>query len=214
MPGTTANLGWPKPLSGDPIAQGADTLGQALDKIDAQFYLPPDKFNGNEPMTSYPIGVSIMRVSQGDITVTGWPSSSSAASAVVTLRAVSYAWQLFMCGAQLWYRYLGSTAGGTPTIWSALSGAGVPIAMVGGILTAPFAGAAANTLVSVAVTYPAGRFASVPRNYLQLVSATPQQYFVSASGASTSGFTFYGYTNAAVTTGPNVNWWAVSGGTT
>jgi hypothetical protein len=204
MPGTTTNFGWPKPLSTDLIAQGADTIGQALDRADAQFFVPVDTYTADTVWSSWPLGISIMR--NAVASAGNWPTAGGTSGTVITMRTNVAAHQFYMTGSpiSLFWRWYGST----PGPWQWIAGAPVPTASAAGNVVPTLT---ANQVTAVVVTFPANRFTSNPRTFTQLLSATPQNQAIGTAGLSTSSITLNVWSTVAAS--PTIHWYAVQGAT-
>jgi hypothetical protein len=180
MPGSTTNFGWPKPLATDLIAQGADTIGTALDRIDGQLMVPADTYTADAAFTSWPLGISIMLVAG---TTGNWPANLP--GQVITYRQSGRGNQFYMTTAptSLYWRWYGAT----PGPWIQIAGGTVPTAFAtGGVANATVT---PNVLNQIPVTFPANRFATTPRLSLTLNVTNPQNWFMGFSPISTTGFT-------------------------
>jgi hypothetical protein len=202
MPGTTTNFGWPKPLSTDLIAQGADTIGQALDKADAQFMIPVDRYTADEPWTSYPIGISIMAVNT--VAANNWPGTSATGS-VITFKQASRAHQAFMTASPVSYfwRWYGST----PGPWQTLVGASIPTAFATGGISG--ATVTPNVVTAIPITFPANRFATPPRFSVTLNVTNPSGWFIAFNPISATGTTVNVF--HATATSISFHWQAILG---
>lgn len=208
MPGATTNYGWPKPINSDPIAQGADTIGQALDKIDGQTMVPAGTFVSTTPYGSWPLGVSIMNVPDtASADAGGWPNPVAAGGIVTHIRQAGRGFQLYYTSTYAYYRVANSSGGGA---WVAIVGATIPTAFAtGGVANAAIT---PGTVTTIPITFPTGRFTSPPRVYLTLASLNPQNYApVSASAVTATGFNILAY--SATASAISVNWQAVLGAT-
>lgn len=204
MPGTTDFYGWPFPEAGDPIAEGATVLGNAIKGIENSIRVPSDRFTAAEFFTSYPKGISVMYV-PGTGTANGWPNNYG--NVLTIYSTPSNGWQF-------WLPYSVGPARARVGIvdtwnsWLTLASPGTPDAMATGQITGtPPSG---GGTVALNVTYPSGRFPGTPRVISVINASTkPQECACSAGNLSATGCTIYLYRTGATAT--SVVWQATYG---
>jgi hypothetical protein len=188
-------------LVGDEIY--IDTNGQLrVSPEDVFTVLPP-----SAPITSYPYGSSVMMTNQTD----AWPVAVSGVVETIRSSTVNYV------GHQIWNRangksllaaYIRQASSDGWSDWWPLAGAGVtPYATAAGVSTLG-ASIAPNTGVSLAISFPTGRFSVPP---IVVASADSNGYGVaSGAGATISGVSlrYYNPTTSTHTT-CKVHWTAV-----
>lgn len=210
MAGTTPQVKWPYPSSSDLIAQGAVNIEQLAEATEGQFFLPAGSYNGDEPWSTYPIGMSMMAVGTA---VTGWPANYGQ---VVTYRRTnSHSWQWFYTYTPtperqtVWLRIGYDDTDGSPIWqpWNTVAGLGTPTASATGqiTLTPPTGGGT----VAGKITFPSGRFSKAPRVVTGLQTRQPGDCNASVFDITSSGATIYAYRTGPTTT--TVTWIATEG---
>lgn len=214
MAGSTPLVTWPYPSPGDKLAEGASMIEQLARAVEAQFFLDTNKFAADAPYTSYPMGVSVMAVSN----TIGWPyggiviSTRRLGGSFVKQEFVSQSASANIQATRIRYGY----TSGTDLVWSAwkiTSGANAqPAAMASGrvSLQAPTGGGT----VSTSVSFPAGRFLTGDiwgpiRCSVTAVTSVPSGVNASFSAATPSGMSIYLYRGDSVSTG--IDWVATQG---
>lgn len=216
MPGATDALKLPYPLGTEKLSDGDNTIQAALDKLDATLVVPTNSYDSTEPFTSWPIGVSTMRV--GTTSSGSWPNANGI---VITFKN-----NISSAAVQLWASQA-STAdnqqvlcrfgvmSGTTASWSdwlPVVGPMVPSGMASGQVTAsPPSG---GGTVAVPVTFPTGRFdphGTPVRFSFGVNSHYPDQCSVSFDPNSNSATGFTLYFNRVNAQDTSINWTAVQG---
>lgn len=207
MGSTTQYLKFPFPVSSDLIADGAVNMEQLADSVEDVMIVPSNSLAMNAPWNSYPVGASMMQVTNSS----DWPSSGI----VFSLRRQGgdqthqYWSGTSVAKPQVQFRY-GSSAGWSD--WAMLGSLGAPDAMAaGGVLVTPKAGEAK----AVTITFPSGRFVSESvggklRPQLTAGGATrPQDIALCVYSISPSAMTVYIYRTTATET--SIGWQVTQG---
>ena len=169
--------------------------------------LAANAFTADSPSTSWPLGFSHMPVS--DPTGTNFPGTGSVLTSRNSTGSVSY--QIFQAtsGPYLYYRWYGTNPGPWLTIigpekFSQVAGGSIAVGQ----------SAAAGATTQVTVTLPANRFTSSPRLYAQAASRVPGVVTTGVADSSTTSFSLYLYSQAAIgAAGVTVYWQANVGAT-
>lgn len=188
MPGSTPAFGWPYPLDSDPIAQGADAIGQFALGVDTSLFLTQNSRTESSTADQYPQGTSVMLITTGQSA--SWPDATALmgeGATVVTFRTGTRAMQFIFGGTsggtQLYQRSLGWAL----STWRPVVAPGLLLASAWGFVSSsPIA--AANTTYALPITYPAGRFSAAPRVQITSNAANPLNYAVSTGAHTATGF--------------------------
>lgn len=211
MPGATTSLKLPYPLGKEPVSDGDNTIQDLAEAVDARLVVPTNSYGPDEPYTSWPVGMSTMRVGSS----TTWPNANGI---VITIKnnANTAAIQLWGSQAstpdnqQVLCRFGWGTSSWSD--WRPMVGAMVPSAMATGQVTAsPPSG---GGTVAVPVTFPTGRFdphGTPVRMSFGINSHYPEQCSVSFDPNSNSATGFTLYFNRVNAQDTSINWTAVQG---